>query len=253
MPETRPVLHMFSRSHFNEKARWALDWKGLDHRRETYLPGPHAPQIRRLSRQTATPVLALGEEIVAGSAAIIDALETRVPEPALYPRDPALRDEALALQHSWDVEVGPAVRTVLFSEMIHEPAYVCATFGQGKSAAKRLAYRASFPLARGLMARAHHTDDPEAVKRAYEITRRALDEVGQRTREDDVLIGDTFGVADLCCASLLAPLVRSLPHPDMARPEPVPERMEAFLAQWDEHPAIAWVERQYAKYRARRD
>jgi hypothetical protein len=58
---TRPeiVLHQFPASHFNEKARWALDWKGLPHRRASYLPGPHAPRIRRLTGQTATPVLEL--------------------------------------------------------------------------------------------------------------------------------------------------------------------------------------------------
>jgi glutathione S-transferase len=241
---------MFSRSHFNEKARWALAWKGVAHRRRSYLPGPHAPVIQRLSGQTATPVLELEGRVIAGSAAIIDALERRFPERPLYPSDPALREQARRLQREWDEQVGPAVRTVLFSELIHEPGHVCATFADQKSAAKRAVYRAALPLLRGRIARAHHTDDPEAVKRAHEITRRALDEVVRRRGESDVLVGDSFGVADLCCAALLAPLVPDLPHPDMARPKPVPERLAGFLAQWSEHPAIHWVERQYARHRA---
>jgi glutathione S-transferase len=60
MDPARVVLHQFVASHYNEKARWALDWKGVAHRRITYFPGPHALAMRRLSGQTATPVLVEG-------------------------------------------------------------------------------------------------------------------------------------------------------------------------------------------------
>jgi glutathione S-transferase len=39
------------------------------------------------------PVLVDGDEVVSDSPAIVDWLELRVPEPALYPRDPARRAE----------------------------------------------------------------------------------------------------------------------------------------------------------------
>ncbi len=65
------VLHQFEFSHFNDKARWALDFKGIEHRRESYLPGPHMFFIRRLSGQAQTPVLAVDNEVIPGSAAII--------------------------------------------------------------------------------------------------------------------------------------------------------------------------------------
>jgi glutathione S-transferase len=42
-------LHQFPSSHFNEKARWALDYKGLEHSRLNYLPGPHMRPIKKLS------------------------------------------------------------------------------------------------------------------------------------------------------------------------------------------------------------
>ena len=79
MADSDLVLHMFPASHYNEKARWALDWKGLPHRRVPYLPGPHAPQIQRLTGQTATPVLVTNGRAIAGSAQIIDALESAYP------------------------------------------------------------------------------------------------------------------------------------------------------------------------------
>jgi len=80
------VLHQFPFSHFNEKARWGLDWKGVPHVRETYLPGPHAQQIQRLAGQTMTPVLVLDGEVIPGSARILDALERRFPSVRCSPR-----------------------------------------------------------------------------------------------------------------------------------------------------------------------
>ena len=102
MADAAVVLHQFLRSHFNEKARWALDWKRVPHTRRSYLPGPHFPALRRLSGQSATPVLALDGEVVAGSAAIVDALERRFPERPLYPEDPAQRERALGIQRRFD-------------------------------------------------------------------------------------------------------------------------------------------------------
>lgn len=169
MPDATVVLHQFASSHYNEKARWGLDWKGVVHRRETHLPGPHALAMKRLSGQTATPVLCLEGAVIAGSAAILDALEGRFPERPLYPADPALRE-------------------------------------------------------------------------------RALDFVAREVGPSGYLVGDTFSVADLCCASLLAILVDP-PHPDMSHPKPMPARIEAFLARFAPHPAAAWVLEQYARHR----
>lgn len=251
MSEPRVVLHQFERSHFNEKARWALDWKRVRHRRESYLPGPHAPQIKRLSGQTSTPVLVIDGEVVAGAAAILERLERRFPDPALYPVEPALRERALAIQAEWDAEVGPATRTAIFSVLIEEPDYLCRMFAGSKSRAKRLAYRAAFPIARRMMARAHETDDPAAVKHAFGRSRSALDFVAKHAAPGEPLVGDRFSVADLCCAALLAPLTR-VSHPDMARPEPMPPRMSAFLESWQDHPGSAWVQEVYARHRPSR-
>ena len=74
--------------------RWALDWKGIAHERVDYLPGPHAPQMQRLSGQMQVPVLQVGGRTIAGSAAILEALEKLHPEPPLYPADPVERQRA---------------------------------------------------------------------------------------------------------------------------------------------------------------
>ena len=242
------VLHQFSSSHYNEKARWGLDWKRVPHRRETYLPGPHAPQIKRLSGQNATPVLCLDGRVIAGSAAILDALEECFPERPLYPADPVLRARALAIQRDFDAEVGVAARTAVFSVLLEEPDYLCAHFAAHKSAPLRALYRATLPVLKPVIAKANGVTDAAAIERAFARTRQALDFVAQEVGPSGYLVGDAFSIADLCCASLLAILVDPQ-HPDMQHPKPMPARIEAFLGQFASHPAAAWVLEQYARNR----
>ena len=87
----RPVLWQFTYSHFNEKARWALDFKQVPHVRRSLLPGPHGVRIRRMTGQTAVPVLELDGRMIHDSTRIIAALEEAYPDPPLYPRDEAER------------------------------------------------------------------------------------------------------------------------------------------------------------------
>jgi glutathione S-transferase len=247
MSEHDLVLHQFPASHYNEKARWALDWKGLAHRRIHHLPGPHAPQMKRLTGQTATPVLVLDGRAIAGSAQIIDALERAFPERSLYPADPAQRERALALQRRYDDEVGPAVRTALFSMLLLEPDYLCAIFTRPQPRWKQRIYRALFPLTRGLVARGNAVS-VDNVPRAFARTEQALDETARAVGPSGQLAGDAFSVADLTAAALLAPLA-DLAHPDMARPQPVPARAAELYARYEHHEALAWVREQYAKHR----
>jgi glutathione S-transferase len=243
------VLHQFLHSHYNEKARWALDWKGVPHVRVSYLPGPHLIQIRRLSGQTGTPVLELDGECIAGSARIVAAIEGRFPERPLFPADPGQRRTALAIEEQFDREVGTAVRTALFSVLLEEPTYLSRVFCEGRSRLVRALHRAAFPLNRSGMARANGVGGAAEIARAFARCEEALDEVAKRgAAGSPALVGDAFGIADLACAALLAILVDP-PHPDMAWPKPLPARMGAFLARWASHPGARWVLDQYARHR----
>src|SRR5262249_6254633 len=84
----------FRFSHFNEKARWALDWKGIAHVRRSLLPGFHVPRVLWMTGQKSLPVLVLDEETIHDSTRIIERLERVRPEPALYPADAADRPRA---------------------------------------------------------------------------------------------------------------------------------------------------------------
>jgi glutathione S-transferase len=59
--------------------------------------------IRALSGQDLVPVAEIAGEVVVDSMAIVDRLEALVPEPSLYPADPAARARAEVFVHWFDV------------------------------------------------------------------------------------------------------------------------------------------------------
>ena len=95
-----PVLWHIEISHFNEKARWALAHKGVEHRRRAPTPGGHMIVALWLTRgrNKTFPLLQLDGQAIGDSTAIIAALERRFPDPPLYPEDPAERRRALELE-----------------------------------------------------------------------------------------------------------------------------------------------------------
>ena len=233
----RLELHQFPYSHYNEKVRWALDFKNVPHRRISYLPGPHMTALRKLAGTSATPVLRVGGVVVAGSAEIIDVLEGQ-------------RRAALDIQAYFDEEVAPAVRRALFAELLREPAYLCRLFASEKPFLTRLAYRAMQPAIRPVMRHMMQIDS-EHLGTARHTIRAALDRVAAQAGPDGYLVGGSFSIADLSAAALLAPAC-DVSHPDMALPAPHPARVAAWFAEWADHPGTAWVRSIYEKHRPRR-
>ena len=239
------VLHQFAFSHFNDKARWALSYKGIEHDKVTYLPGPHFRPIRKLTGQTQTPVLGIGNDVVHGSTEILERLEVAFPDPALYPAEHA--DDIRHFVARFDDQVGPAARTVLFSVMLEHGSYLTGMFSTGKGRLKRALYRATFPLVKGLMAKANGVEASN-IEASFRVTRRALDEIAAATAASGYVVGARFTAADLTAAALLAPLANPT-HPDMRRPAPMPSAMRSLLDEFRGHPAIAWVNEMYARHR----
>ena len=248
MPTPSIVLHQFRASHYNDKVRWALAFKGLKHERVSYLPGPHQIPIKKLSGQTSTPVLVIDGRAIAGSAEIVDTLEAKFPEPHLFPAASAEREQALAIVDRFDREVGPATRTAAFTVFVQELGYVSRLFGGDASTIQRGVYRMVLPLVKPVMAKTNGVTDPANVARAFDTIRQTLDWIAEATRDHFFLVGDRFSVADLTVAALMSPVVK-LEHPDMRQAEPVPEALVELLAQWKDHPGVLWVQRQYRENR----
>ena len=237
-------LIQFKLSHYNEKARWALDYKSIPHRRTSLLPGPHTPKITKMTGRSQVPVLRLGDEIVFETVRIIDELERRYPEPALYPADAGDRARALEIQDWFDAEVGPMVRRGVFAAMIGDGRYVCGMFDSDRGLLTRTAYRATFPFVRGLMKKSMGITEEASVREAHAVTDKALQFVAHEAGPAGYLVGDRFSVADLAAAALLAPSANP-PNSPMSRPEPMPAGATAWVERWADHPGVAWVRQRY--------
>ena len=243
----RCTLHQFYFSHFNEKARWALDWKGVPHDRRNLLPGPHAGAARRLSGQTATPILEIDGDAVAGSAAIVEAVDALSPERPLFPDDAATRAEVERWIVWLDDEVGPAVRLSLFHVLLPESRYAARIFGGAQPFWKAVPYRALFPAMVPRLLSMMEIDE-ETARAADTTIDAALDRVADAVRDRDHLVGDDFTAADLTAAAFLMPLCFP-PKGPIALETPIPAPLASWLARWEGHEAIAWTRRTFDRYR----
>jgi len=111
-----PSLWHIPFSHYSEKVRWALDYKRVAHRRRV-LGSDYLIKVWRATGQGKLPVLWLDGRAIADSTRIIAALEEHYPEPALYPREAAARQRALALEDDLDETLGPALRAAVVTPL----------------------------------------------------------------------------------------------------------------------------------------
>jgi glutathione S-transferase len=242
-----PVLWQYSFSNYNEKARWALDYKGIRHRRHSVMPG--WPRALWLSRGDGTlPVLDLDGRRIVDSTRIIAALEERCPDPALYPADPEERRRALELEDFFDEHAGHDMRRVGFCEARRHLPYALTfmTTDQPRVAAAvaRAGLRATFPFVWRYMS-ARYAFTEEAVERSREMLAAALNRIESERSGRDHLVGESFTVADLTAAALLYPMVWPPEFP-YELPEPPPWE---FIEPLRDHPALGWISRIWRRHR----
>ena len=241
-----PVLWQYNFSNFNEKARWALDFKRVPHERRSLLPS--MPRAMLFSLRGTLPVLDLDGERIADSTRIVEALERRYPEPALYPDDPSERHRALELEDFFDEQAGHELRRVAFVELREDPDFVSAFLTTGRGAATRRIYRALL-AAPGSMAYANRryalTDEGAARSRVR--LAEALDRITDELQPSGYLVGSAFSIADLTAASLLFPLAwpAELQYDYPAPPE------APFMRSCAGHPALDWIRDLYSRHRGR--
>jgi glutathione S-transferase len=241
------VLYQFAFSHFNEKARWGLDWKALPSKRRNLLPGFHTRRTRSLGGGTETPILEIDGEAVAGSTSILRRLEAICPTPELFPDNDAERDEVDDWIVWLDDEVGPAIRLGLFDEILKDPAYAVQIFAVGQPGWKRRGYAMIFPKIIQVL-RNRMSITTESAAAANETTARALDRIASAVESTGYLVGDRFTAADLTAASLLFPLSFP-PELPFSMPVPTSAAAEQWESRWAGRAGVLWMEELYRAHR----
>ena len=244
------MLWQLELSHYNEKVRWALDYKRVPHIRRSLLPGLHILKAKRLTGDTSTtPVLTLDGRSIGDSTRIIASIEERWPQPPLYPEDAAQGHRALELEEFFDQELGPHIRRVAYQELLPYPGLVVPLFSRGQPLPARILLRAGFPMLR-LGMRRRFEINVEAAEESRAKTVAAMDRLEREISSSGVLVGESFTVADLTAAALFYPVTRppEFPYPMIADHD-LPESAREFLDSLAQRPGGKWGAETYHRHR----
>jgi glutathione S-transferase len=248
MVAERPILWHLEPSHYNEKVRWALDYKRVPHVRRTVTPGLQALRARRLRAGSTTPILQLNGRAIGDSTTIIEEIERRWPDPPLYPPDPKERRRALELEDYFDERCGPQLRRILFHDNLTEPEKFIGLFA-GPDHPRMGLFKALSPLLAPVVKRRYEIH-PEGVARSREAVRAALRKIEAEAGPNGHLVGDSFTVADLTAASILGLIVVPPEFPYIQlHPDDRAAKFREFRDSLKGLPGFKWVEDMYARHR----
>jgi glutathione S-transferase len=245
------VLWHIEVSHYNEKARWALDYKGVPYQLRTPMPGMHRARALALTRgkHQRLPILDLEGRRVADSTAIIAALEEYRPEPRLYPEDPAERRRALELEDWFDEELGPRTRRLVWHHTLDDPdATVNAVFPNAGEGRKRVMRRLG-PVVVPAVRRDYEVHEAGAAE-ALDGLRRAMDLIESEVGPEGYLVGSGFTVADLAGAALFTPVIG--PPERSYLPTIVPPGLREVRDELEARAGGRWVLEMFARHRGTR-
>jgi glutathione S-transferase len=245
---TVPLLWHLKVSHYNEKARWALDYKRVPHVRRAATPGRHQPIAKELTGGRAFPVLLLDGQAIGDSSRIIAELERRYPEPPLYPADPDERLRALEIEDFFDEQLGPHARLLVLHHILPDAKLLLGAFAPDLKGLRRLVARATYARLRTRIVAGFGIDE-RSVALAYEKVRAAGERFRSELHPSGYLVGDDFTVADLTLAALLAPVVapEQFPYPQPQRGHPLLAPLRDVLAGAG---LIDWTREMYARQRS---
>lgn len=194
-------------SHYCERARWALEYAGLDFTEERHLQMFHRRPVRRAGGRRTTPVLVTNDgTCLADSADIVQYADANGSRP-LYPQEPSLRQEVLELEEEMAGPFAVETRRVAYFEFGSDKAMMLRYNNQGAPRLQRLAMRLAFrPAVRSLnrylkVNEAHIAAGRGAIDAMFTKVADILAD-GRR-----YLFGDAFTAADLTFASMAAPVV----------------------------------------------
>jgi glutathione S-transferase len=252
MSDERPTLWHINVSHYSEKVRWALAWKGVEHRRRAPIPSTHIPIALWLTRgaQYTFPVLTLDGRNIGDSTAIMGALEHRYPQAPLYPEDPAERQRALALEDFFDEELGPAIRQLVWHELGKDPDRFALVMEQTSPPSLARFSKAAARYGRIFTSLRFGARSERAAERSRAKVVAALDRLDAELEAGagEYLVGDSFTVADLTAASLFYPV--ALPEGAPLPPDqPLPESYQRFREPLEDRPGMRWVREIFRRHR----
>lgn len=248
MAASKPVLWQIKVSHYSEKVRWALDYKGVEHERKAPPPGPHMLFALAKTRGAAKtfPLLDLDGRTYSDSTDIVAALEEHWPDPPLYPDDPDERRRALELEDFFDEEVAPYTRLYAWHEITRDRDVAARLLANDLPGPAKRAAPYLTPAVGAFLQLRYGVKSDDAAKEARRKIDAGFDRLEAELGDRDYLVGDTFTVADLTAAALFYPSV--LPAEGPPLPDP-PAAYQEFRAEIEDRRGFRYVEEMFRRHR----
>ena len=153
MTSNRPVLYVFAISHYCEKARWVLDYLGIDYELRHVAPGEHARIAKQLGApHSSVPYISVAGKVIQGSADIISWAESQASagEKRLTPA--AERELCTDIEKRIDDIAGVHIRRYYYSEaLVEHPETVRPVFTRDLRFPKNVLIRFAWPKIRKIM------------------------------------------------------------------------------------------------------
>jgi glutathione S-transferase len=241
-------LHQFELSHYVEKVRLILDYKGLAYRKLEVTPGIGQIDLYRLSGQRQVPVLQDGTQIIADSTAIAEYLERQYPDRPIIPTDPKLRGLTLLMEQWADESIGLNARKVLIGALNQDQSFRAALLPSSVPDVVRSLVGAVPGEFLSLLGQGVGFG-PDAIKAATEAIKRDLTSLCFLLHDQPYLVTDHPTLADFAVAGLSMylkfPAGDFLEIPDALKGKGVPGIADVGTFE----PFFSWRDRLYAEYR----
>lgn len=241
------LLYQFSYSHYCEKARWALDYKGITYAIKNLLPGMHKYTLSGKVQDTSLPVLRIDGNYIQGSDHIIDYLDKSITTNTLTPTNLERRAEAENWETFASAELATPYAVFYYSHMLEHPHLLRQRACQNGPWYAPLFYAVTFKhlcqRIRDLYQITQHS-----AEQARERVESGLKKLEQHLQSHSYMVGDYFTRADISVAALLSPLAKP---PQLAQnySGSYPDEIREFRERIADSPVIQWVNRMYQHHR----
>lgn len=250
-------------SHFNEKARWALDRFQVPYVEERYVPPFSMMAVAvatrgrggaadKASSRFSSPVLITddGRALCDSTLIVRFAAEQAGAESQLFPND-----EVAALVDHYGTALGPHTRRVAYWHVLRHPGMITEMARNNVSARQARWFERVLPAAEKMMKRS--LDVTESGRdRSLKYVRRELDAAAERLKRTPYLAGNEFTAADLTFAALLSPPLCITSEEGYGAVLPSRESFDAearaIIDEVQNHPAGRFARKIYAEERKRK-
>ncbi len=238
-------LYQFPISHYCEKIRWALEYKNIEYKKINLLPGLHIKKAKKLSANSALPIIIHNKKVINESSKIIDYLDQSYPEKLLTPIDQKLKKESIKWEEFADKELGPDVRSLCYFTLLDHQNIITPYFTDGGPWYGNLYMKYTYPKLAQRLRKYMQLNEANVLQIKKRLS-EAIDKTYQHINNKEFFVGDTFSRADLAVASLLAPLCRTQKY-GLEWPAQYPEPLHSTINEYGNK--LDWVKRIYNQYR----